>query len=104
MGTRAWGYRVSSRIEGAFPNLPSARYQITSPATTDYNCIAWAAEDETAWWWPDIYGFGYWPPQVPRTETMEAFIAAYGLLGYQPCPDPQPEPGYEKVAIYVDAA
>ena len=95
---------MSARIEHAFPALRSSGYQITSPATKDYNCIAWAAEKDTTWWWPDAYGVGYWPSQVSRTETIEAFIAAYGLLGYEPCTDAQPEPGFEKLAIYVDPA
>lgn len=93
---------MSERIERAFPNLASAGYQVTSPAAPDYNCIAWAAEEDATWWWPDVYGLGYWPPQAPRAEKLEAFVAAYGLLGYQPCADPHPEPGQEKVAIYVD--
>ena len=95
---------MSTHIERTFPNLLLTGYQITSPATAEYNCIAWAAEDDTAWWWSDAYGLGYWPPQAPRMETLEAFIAAYGLIGYQPCSDAQLEAGYEKIAVYVDAA
>lgn len=94
---------MKAEIERLFPNLLTTGYQITSSATPDYNCIAWAAEDTTVWWWPDAFGFYYWPPDIPRTETLAAFIAAYSLLGYLPCLDAQPEPGYEKIAIYLDA-
>ncbi len=95
---------MSARIEQTFPRLRSMEYKVTSPATTDYNCIAWAADDDTAWWWPDAYDIGYWPREAPRAETIEAFVAAFGLLGYKPCHDHSPEPGFEDVAIYVDAA
>jgi len=40
---------VSNWIETAFPDLTPETYRITSPPTLDYNCIAWAAEDETDW-------------------------------------------------------
>ena len=32
---------------------------------------------------------------------MQAFIAAYATLRYECCDDGEPEPGYEKVVIYV---
>lgn len=73
-----------------------------SPPTTDYNCIAWAADDKENWWWPDQYRLYYWPSNVPRRETIEAFIQAFGTLGYSVCSNPDFELGYEKVAIYVD--
>jgi hypothetical protein len=94
---------VSSQIETIFPDLAVVGYHITSPATTDYNCIAWAAQDDTNWWWPDTFGDYYWPAQAPRTETLDAFISAYRLLGYEPCTTAELEPGFEKVAIYIDA-
>lgn len=40
-------------IESSFPKLQTAAYHITSPATRDYNCIAWAAGDSRRWWWPE---------------------------------------------------
>lgn len=33
--------------------------------------------------------------------TLEAFIAAYASLGYEPCDDGRLEPGIEKVVIYT---
>src|SRR5215831_14076132 len=99
-GTRI--HRVSDLLESLFPNLKANEYQLTSPASIDYNCIAWAAEDDTTWWWPDAFGGYYWPPQAPRTETIQAFIAAYSLLGYEPCSNAEQELGYEKLAIYVN--
>ncbi len=94
---------MSRLIESLFPALIVSEYQITSPETPKYNCIAWAAEDDTAWWWPDAFGDYYWPEEAPRQETIEAFIAAFGLLGYHPCANMELETDFEKIAIYVDA-
>jgi hypothetical protein len=84
-----------------FPQLNILNHVETSPATTRYNCVAWAAGNDTRWWWPDAHNTGYWPPKVPREETIEAFIRAYGTLGYVECNDATLEPGYEKIAIYA---
>jgi hypothetical protein len=86
-------------LETLFPGLRDSGYLITSPADDRYNCIAWTAQDQGRWWWPD--GDSYWPPGAPREETIAAFVAAYGELGFVPCDDPLLEPGYEKVAIYA---
>lgn len=65
-----------------------------------YNCIAWAADNDTRWWWPDAANIGYWPPSVPRVETIDAFIQAYATEGYVPCADGSVEAAMEKVAIF----
>ena len=93
---------MSDLLESLFPNLTAREYQITSPVSIEYNCIAWAAEDDTTWWWPDAFEEYYWPPQAPRTETIQAFVAAYSVLGYEPCLNADLEPGFEKIALYVD--
>lgn len=72
----------------------------TSPSTPIYNCIAWAASDTNNWWWPTLNGF--WPANVPRELTLEAFELAYNTLGYSRCDNENLESGYEKIAIYVD--
>ena len=87
-----------------FPNLKNSGYHITSPESAEYNCIAWAAQDTDRWWWPDPYNTGYWPQGVPRQETMDAFIKAYGTLGFMPCQGEVLELGFEKIAIYADSS
>lgn len=82
------------------PNLVPETYEITSSATRRYNCIAWAAGEDFRNWWPDSFDVGYWPPGVPRQVTIQAFIRAYGALGYRPCIDGALEPGVEKIALY----
>jgi len=84
-----------------FPNL--CTYQTTSPATIIYNCIAWAAEDTQRFWWPDPSLAYYWPPSVPREETIIRFIEAFRALGYNPCDDGSLESGWQKVVIYADS-
>jgi hypothetical protein len=81
------------------PNLHAHNHTITSPAATRYNCIAWAAGSVSQWWWP--IGRYFWPPNVPREETLDAFIRAYGTLGFIECADDSAEPGIEKIALYA---
>lgn len=88
-------------LASAFPNLALTGFAVTSPETPIYNCIAWAADDNSKWWWPDPDGFAYWPPLVNRQETVEAFVAAYGFLGYRVCEDGRFEAGWDKIAIYT---
>ena len=38
---------------------------------------------------------------MPREPTVDAFIAAFQTLGYEPCADGAAEPGCEKIAIYT---
>jgi hypothetical protein len=80
----------------AFPRLTPENHRVTSPATTDYNCIAWAARDTGRWWEPGSYwpvaGAGYGP---------DALEAAFLALGFEPCPDGSAEAGWEKVALYA---
>lgn len=83
------------------PRLVSAPYIATSDWTRSYNCIAWAALDETKWWWP--IGRDYWPPGIPKQLTVEAFTAAFAGKGYEPCDSFVHEAGLVKLALYVDA-
>lgn len=56
------------------------------------------------WWWPSPghTARSYWPPNVPREETLAAFIEAFQVLGYQECDDASLEEGHQKIAIYAD--
>lgn len=93
----------SQEIEHHFPGLIDGGYSITSPETTEYNCIAWATGDAEAWWWPDSQDTYYWPPSLPRSETVASFEMAFGMLGYFRCDHAGYEPGFEKIALYLDA-
>lgn len=69
-----------------------------------YNCIAYAANDTENWWWPTPQPIGgiYWPPEVPREATLEAFKMAFEQLGYEECLTGDLVAGKEKIAIYSD--
>jgi hypothetical protein len=87
-----------------FPGLRASESRITSPATRDYNCIAWAVGDPARWWWPDAIPSNpaiYWPPGVPREETLAAFRAVFAALGFLPAEGQEWEEGFERVALYA---
>lgn len=87
-------------IIGEFPNLRQVRFSLESDPTIEYNCIAWAAGETHRRWWPFN---AYWPNGAARELTLEAFIAAFATLRYEPCDSGILEDGFEKVAIYVRA-
>src|SRR5881394_1258495 len=88
-------------LRAGFPQLTAGNCRLTSPEDEDYNCIAWAAENSDRWWWPDPQQQSYWPPTVPRVETVDAFVEAYGTLGYTERTGAAFEAGKQKVAIYT---
>ena len=87
--------------EALLPNLNRGEYRVTSPESTRYNCIAWAAGDDTDWWWPDPDTDSYWPAAAPFEETLASFRAVFESLGYRECATAELEPGFEKVAIFA---
>lgn len=86
-------------LESSFPNLSVDGFEVTSPASLDYNCIAWAAGEDDRWWWPE--GDAFWPAGTERTCAVRAFIRAYATLGYEPCDSGDRERGWEKIALYA---
>ncbi len=97
---------AEEQLARLIPSLTRDRYSVTSPSTSDYNCIAWAAEDDARWWWPlPVAGGGnYWPASVPRECTLARFQEAFALLGYRISADAGLENGVEKLVVYVNAA
>lgn len=91
-----------NQIEISFPELVAGGYTVSSPETPEYNCIAWAVGSTDTWWWPDQFGQYYWPPDVPRNESLEAFVKAFEAIGFSVSDNAEYEEGYEKVAIYAD--
>lgn len=86
------------KLLAAFPGLRSSIFSITSPLDKKYNCIAWAAEDTSNFWWP--VG-GYWPKGSPRIVTLDAFIIAFNTLGYIVCENDLKGEGIIKIAIFA---
>jgi len=87
-------------LEDLFPNLNAENHHITSECTEDYNCIAWAAGYNDAWWDPNPFPEYYWPEGLPLRENVETLCNLFESLGYARCDGAELEEGYEKVAIY----
>jgi hypothetical protein len=90
-------------LERLFPELIGSDYRITSSVSQVYNCIAWAAGDIDRWWWPDLSNRRYWPEGIARLETVAAFQAAFGSLGFAVCENSDLQVGFDKIAIFADA-
>lgn len=90
-----------------FPNLAAGDdFEIVSEATNRYNCIAFAADSTSHFWWPPVapeYRSGryYWPPTAPSYESIDAFAAMFAGLGYTECQSGSFEVGIEKIALYA---
>lgn len=82
-----------------YPGLRNGHLRITSPATENYNCLAWAGGDDSEKWNPDPWGLFYWPSEE-REDTLDGWIRAFTQLGYAKCDDGSLESGFEKVVIY----
>ena len=92
---------ICESIRIRFPNLTDTDAEVTSPATNQYNCIAWAAGEDHRWWWPDRNRFtSYWPGGVERTETKAAFVQAFETLGFVECENGDLAQGVEKIALF----
>ena len=88
-----------------FRLLSPLNHECTSNETTLYNCIAYAAGDESNWWQPEQLDDRptVWPDGAIRDYSIEALISVFQILGYTVCNDGTLEPGFEKVALYVKA-
>ena len=102
MGTGK-GHCMSAHLLTLFPGLRTTPFRVTSPAAHKYNCIAWAANDASDWWWPEGKD-AVWPDSATREKTLSAFTAAFLTIGYLVAGDESLEPGFEKIALFADSA
>src|ERR1039458_9826445 len=90
-------------IELDFPRLKEGEnYSIESPETLDYNCLAWAVYSTAHSWDPEETCGGYWPPGVPRQNTVACWIAALRTQLFDPCENGSQESGHEKIEIFAN--
>lgn len=88
------------RLRKDFPDLQENNFELSSPIDRRYNCIAWAVNDNTKWWWPDPNA--YWPTN--RSDiTVENFEEAFGTLGYERIETNLPPLAVERVVLYLKA-
>jgi hypothetical protein len=93
--------RLSYGLESLFPNLAAVGYTVTSCREGKYNCVAWAAKEDTCLWWEPIMEPGcFWPEELPMDYAFENYVKVFELLGYHRCIDSSARSGYEKVAVY----
>lgn len=92
---------MDAYLEQKFPQITKgAGYELTSPETPLYNCIAWSVGDMSKWWWPE--GQGYWPDGISRTLSAVSFKEMYESFGFSECDNSNLERGHEKIALYAD--
>lgn len=89
-------------LEELFPNLVAVGYSPKSEQSRVYNCIAYAAGDESRRWEGFREGGYHWPDGAQEGHSLEALVSAFHALGYSPCENSGLEPDSEKVVIYVD--
>lgn len=85
-------------FEKDFPKLSSPLSKKTSEPTQQYNCVAWAFEDNTRWWWPKRGG--YWPTAYTGRTVQEAFEDLLAAGGWEPTGTQTFESGFKRIAIY----
>ena len=98
------------KIEILFPYLKEDdQWKITSPATYEYNCVAWTVDRNDLNIWPMEYGVNYtehrtinvWFNELPLDETLVTFVHYFNKYGYRICDnDWSLKEGYEKIALY----
>jgi len=92
---------VERWIHEEFPYLRDRSYRVTSLYCEDYNCIAWAVGDTENWWSPDEDS--YWPENVRRDDSLEAFLEAFRTKQYELCAfDETVEENREKIVLFID--
>ena len=89
-------------LEEIFPNLAAAGYSPKSEQTPVYNCVAYAAGDETRRWEGFREGGYHWPDGAREGHSLDALLSAFEALGYSVCDSATLETDFEKVSLYVD--
>ncbi len=92
---------INVELEQDWPNLLTTQYKITSPHTPNYNCLAWAIQEDDRWWSPLPEDDYYWPEGVPREVSVTTFVKAYKTIGFLVCESGELEENVEKLAIYA---
>lgn len=87
----------------AFPKIEDEGgvFHIKSPATSCYNCIAWAMGFDDRWVDYILNSKKkWWPKNVPLDWHPDTLIAAFEAVGFEKCNNGKLEDGFDKVALY----
>ena len=87
------------------PGLERSPFEVTSPRSTYYNCIAWALGNAETWWDPDEHADeAYWPEDVARDVGIETLKSVFSGAGFTECSRGDLKEGLEKIALYAVGA
>src|SRR5260370_21543528 len=89
-------------LEEIFPDLAATGYSPKSDKSPAYNCIAYAAGDETRKWVGYREVGYYWPEGAKEGHTLDALTSAFEQLGYAVCDIDALEGEYENVALFLE--
>ena len=67
-------------------------FELTSEATPQYNCFAWALGNDSQWFDPTA-DYGYWPESIPNDVTIDSIVELFRSAGYEQCHDGSLEAG-----------
>jgi hypothetical protein len=63
--------------------------------------MSFANGDDRHWWQAGLHGGRhYWPPKV--SDTLDGWVEIFTKQGYELTSSHETEPGFEKIAIYLD--
>ena len=83
------------------PGLERSDFSVTSDHTDEYNCVAWALH-ETDRWWSHLEILGhFWPPEVQRSGSVDAYQAMFETRGFELCLNGELIDGLEKIALFA---
>lgn len=78
-------------------------FEVESPDTSEYNCIAWAMGFDDRWvdHLPDysIARKKWWSEGAERDYRPETLVAAFEKMGFEECGDDMMEQGYDKGGV-----
>ena len=93
----------------AFPKLSKdEQFDVTSTASPNYNCIAWACKYSERWIQPPYLGkpnldcVVWWPPEVEEGLEPSHLVKLFEYHGYEVCDACEREDGFRKVALYYN--
>lgn len=91
-------------LSDVFPDLKNdVNFEILSPQTPKYNCIAWAMQFEDRWVSIFEYPGYWWPDGVEKTMSPSALIHAFEAVGFTLCDNSNWEDEFDKVVLYKKA-
>lgn len=90
-----------AELQAKLPKLSPDNHKHTSPADPRYNCVAFANENKRKWWEAGCHGGKFfWPEKI--ADDINGWVKMFTDQGYELTENRDVEPGFEKVAIFVD--